>query len=132
MSLSRRGFIQAVGGVALSSLSPWAHADHATAGAPPAADWCGADSQPSPLFVPSDRGFLGRLSLDEDTLTLRAAALSASDAAPAGLTSAYLAQVGGRTYFNPTLVLHRDQRVGAACRRWCHARFVRSFASERT
>ena len=111
MSLSRREFIQAVGGVALSSLSPWAHADHATAGAPPAADWCGADSQPSPLFVPSDRGFLGRLSLDEDTLTLRAAALSASDAAPAGLTSAYLAQVGGRTYFNPTLVLHRDQRV---------------------
>src|SRR5438045_4009816 len=36
---------------------------------------------------------------------------SASGAAPAGLTSAYLAQVGGRTYLNPTLVLHRDQRV---------------------
>src|SRR6266704_1158962 len=111
MLLSRREFIKAVGGVALSSLSPWAPADHAAAGVSPAADWCGADSQPSPLFVPSDRGFLGRLSLDEDTLTLRAAALSASDAAPAGLTSAYLAQVGGRTYLNPTLVLHRDQRV---------------------
>jgi blue copper oxidase len=110
MPPSRREFIQTVVGLALSSLPPWARADHA-AGAPPAADWCGGDAHATPLFVPRDRGFLGRLALDERTLTLRAQALSKGDSAPAGFTWAYVANVGGRTYLNPTLVLHRDQRV---------------------
>ena len=43
-------------------------------------------------------------------MSLRAAALSGGSA-PAGLTWGYVAEVGGRTYLNPTLVLHRDQRV---------------------
>jgi len=101
MPLSRREFIKAVGGLALASLPPEA----------PAAGWCGADAHAAPLFVPRDRGFLGRLGLGEQALTLRAAALSARDSAPAGLTWGYVAQVGGRAYLNPTLVLHRDQRV---------------------
>ena len=111
MPLSRREFIKAAGGLALSSLPPGSRADHAAADAPRASDWCGTDGHAAPLFVPRDRGFLGRLALDEQTLTLRAAALSARDSPPAGLTSAYVAQAGGRTYLNPTLVLHRDQRV---------------------
>jgi blue copper oxidase len=111
MPPSRREFMKAVGGLALSSLPPKARADHAAAGAPHASDWCGANADAAPLFVPRDRGFLGRLALDEQTLTLRAAALSGPDSPPAGLTWGYLAQVGGRTYLNPTLVLHRDQRL---------------------
>ena len=111
MPLSRREFIKAVGGLAISSLPTEARADHAAAGAPPTADWCGADAHAAPLFVPRDRGFLGRLALDEQTLTLRAAALSGRDSPPAGLAWGYLAQTGGRTYLNPTLVLHRDQRL---------------------
>ena len=81
-----------------------------TAPAPSAAPLsCGADASAA-LYIPRDRGFLGRLVPGERPLTLRAAAL-ASGAAPAGLTRGYLATVDGRDYVNPTLVLAPGQRV---------------------
>src|SRR5947208_8541123 len=71
MSLTRRNFLKTLGGVALGALPPNARPDHAGAGATsPQADWCGVGDQGQPLFVPGERGFLGRLVLGEETLTL--------------------------------------------------------------
>jgi suppressor of ftsI/bilirubin oxidase len=112
MSPTRRDFLRTLGGVALCALPPKARTDHAGAGGPsPQSDWCSAGDGGQPLFVPGDRGFLGRLVLDDDTLTLRAAVLKPGDAPPSGLTQAYVARFRGRGYLNPTLVLHRGQRV---------------------
>ncbi|HUH92954.1 MAG TPA: multicopper oxidase domain-containing protein [Casimicrobiaceae bacterium] len=85
-----------------------ARADPATA-PPPAALSCGTGGIAA-LYIPRDRGFLGRLALDDEVLTLRAAPLP-SGAAPAELTRGYVASVGGRDYLNPTLVLAPGQRV---------------------
>src|SRR5439155_17693021 len=76
MPLSRREFMQGLGVLALASLPPHARADHAAGAASQAADWCSAGARAEPLFVPRDRGFLGRLALDDQTLSLRAASLS--------------------------------------------------------
>ena len=111
MSFSRRKFVQAWGALALSSLASEAQSDHAVTGAQPTADWCGVGTHAQPLFVPGDRGFLGRLVPDEDTLALRARPISGADGAPSGLSLGYFAQTGGRSFLNPTLVLSRGQRV---------------------
>ena len=112
MSLTRRNFLKTLGGVALGALPPNARPDHAGAGATsPQADWCGVGDQGQPLFVPGERGFLGRLVLGEETLTLRAVALKPGDDAPAGFSQAYVASFRGRDYVNPTLVLRAGQRV---------------------
>ena len=112
MSLTRRNFLKTLGGVALGALPPNARPDHAGAGATsPQSDWCGVGDQSQPLFVPGERGFLGRLVLGEETLTLRAVALKPGDDAPAGFSQAYVASFRGRDYVNPTLVLRAGQRV---------------------
>ncbi len=108
MPLSRRDFIRTLGAIALSSL-PDARADRTATAIASSGPWCGADA-PASLFIPQDRGFLGRLAIDERPLTLRAAPLPA-DGAPRGLSQAYLASVDGRDYINPTLVLRAGQRV---------------------
>jgi len=110
MHFSRRGFIRTLGAAAITSLNPRARADHAAAGAATATLSCGADTAPS-LLIPRDRGFLGRLPLDERPLSLRAAPMPAGAALPQGLTQAYFASVDGRDFVNPTLVLRRGQRV---------------------
>jgi blue copper oxidase len=111
MPFSRRRFAQACGALALSSVAPGARPDHAAAGATPGADWCGAGTRAQPLFVPGDRGFLGRLALDEDALSLRVAAVPGADPAQSGLSLGYIAQSGARAFRNPTLVLRPGQRV---------------------
>jgi len=112
MSLTRRDFLKTLSGVALGALPPNAHPDHARAGPASAqSDWCGGGDRSQPLFIPGERGFLGRLVPDDETLTLRAAVLAPADDAPAGLSQAYLASFRGREYVNPTLVLHPGQRV---------------------
>ncbi|MDQ2963395.1 MAG: multicopper oxidase family protein [Pseudomonadota bacterium] len=112
MSLTRRDFLKTLGGVALGALPPNARPDARAGGqAPPQSDWCRAGDRGQPLFVPEDRGFLGRLVLDDETLTLRAAVLKPGDAAPPGLTQAYVASFRGREYVNPTLVLRQGQRA---------------------
>ena len=93
--------------MALASVTE-VRADTATAPVPAALS-CGTDGIAS-LYVPRDRGFLGRLAPGERMLTLRAAALP-TGAAPAGLTRGYVASVDGRDYVNPTLVLAPGQRV---------------------
>jgi suppressor of ftsI/bilirubin oxidase len=95
---------------AIASLDPWTRADHAVATALPPTLSCGTDTATA-LLIPRDRGFLGRLPLDERTLSLRAAPVSAGAALPGGLTQAYLASFDGRDFVNPTLVLRRGQRV---------------------
>ena len=108
MSLSRRSFLNTLGGLALSA--PW---PLRAASKPPQSwpvDWCGG-ATPRPLFVPGDAGFLGRLAPGEETLSLRAAALRPADAAAESVTLGYLANQGGRAFINPTLVLRPGQRV---------------------
>ncbi len=77
--------------------------------APGPADWCGTGGSPARCSFPGDRGFLGRLAPEADTLTLRAAPLPGRR--DGSLTLGYLASHGGRDYVNPTLVLRPGQRV---------------------
>lgn len=107
MPVSRRTFLRSLSAMALASVAE-VRADKAPAPSTASLS-CGADATAS-LFIPRDRGFLGRLAPGEQTLTLRAAALPAG-AAPAGLTRGYIATVDGRDYVNPTLVLAPGQRV---------------------
>jgi suppressor of ftsI/bilirubin oxidase len=110
MLLTRRNFLKAMGGVVLGALPPHARPDDPRAVASLPADWCGGEKGQR-LLVPGDRGFLGRLDLDGDALTLRAVALKPGDGAPPGFTQAYLARFRGRDYVNPTLVLRPGQPV---------------------
>ena len=107
---TRRDFLKALAALGLSGASGGAAADHAGSAAI-AGDVCGAGSTSGTLYLPRDRGFLGRLALDDRTLTLRSAAIPAGTTLPPGLTQAYFASIDGRDYVNPTLVLRRDQRV---------------------
>jgi len=109
MALTRRSFLRTLGGFALGGLPFRARPDEAGGVSSPG-DWCRAGDRSQPLFVPGNRGFLGRLVLDEQPLTLRVAALQ-RDHAPAGFTQGYLARFRGRDYVNPILVLHPGQRV---------------------
>jgi len=112
MTVTRRRFLHALGGLALSSLPPGADSDALpVAAARGRGDWCSSGGAANPLFVPGDHGFLGRLALDEQTLTLRAAPLPAGALPGSGLTQGYLARYQGRDYVNPTLLLHPGQRV---------------------
>ena len=113
MTLTRRHFLHALSGLVLSSLPPRAHSDAApvVAARGPGGDWCGSGGAAKPLYVPGDHGFLGRLALDEQTLTLRAAPLPAGALPGSGLTQGYLARYQGRDYINPMLLLHPGQRV---------------------
>jgi blue copper oxidase len=111
MTVTRRSFLHTLGGLALSALPAGARSDApgpATAGP---ADWCGDGHAAAPLFVPGADGFLGRLALDDATLTLRAAPLPSGALPGAGLTEVYLARYRDRAFVNPTLVLRPGQRV---------------------
>ena len=110
MPFSRRRFIRGLSAAAIAALDPWARADHAVAASAPPTLSCGADMATA-LLIPRDRGFLGRLPVDERALSLRAAPVPAGAALLGGLTQAYLASVDGRDFVNPTLVLRRGQRV---------------------
>ena len=93
-------------------VAAFAHRARAAAALGPASDWCGTGGVARPLFVPADRGFLGRLDPGEDRIVLRAAPLPASEARKAaGYSMAYLAEHRGKHYRNPTLALHPGQRV---------------------
>ncbi len=108
MTVTRRDFLQTMGSLALASLPARVRSDPPADGwASGPTDWCGPGGPGHPLFVPSDRGFLGRLAPDEQTLTLRAAPLH--DAGP--LTLGYFARHQGRDFVNPTLLLRPGQRV---------------------
>jgi len=93
-------------------VAAFAHRTNAGAAPGSASDWCGTGGVARPLFVPADRGFLGRLDAGEDRIVLRAAPLPASEARKAaGYSMAYLAEHRGKHYRNPTLALHPGQRV---------------------
>ena len=112
MSPTRREFLKTLGGAALCALPPHGRADHSAGGGLSLQNaGCSAGDRSQRLFVRGDRGFLGRLALGDDTLTLRAAVLKPGDAARSRLTHAYVARFRGREYVNPTLVLNRGQRV---------------------
>jgi len=112
MTLTRRRFLHTLGGLTLGALPPAVHSDAPPGTAMPApGDWCGSGSAAQALFVPGDQGFLGRLALAEQTLTLRAAPLPAGVLSGSGLSAGYLARYQGREYVNPMLVLQPGQRV---------------------
>jgi len=114
MTVNRRSFLKTLGGLALSALPSHARPDHAAgAQASRQADWCGEAGAGRPLFIPGERGFLGRLALDDAPLTLRAGPLGQdnADLRSIGLTQAYFARHRGREFANPTFVLQRGQRV---------------------
>jgi FtsP/CotA-like multicopper oxidase with cupredoxin domain len=108
MSFSRRHFLRTLSAVALGPLPRIAHADHAAT--PTNAAGCGNEATAA-LLVPRERGFMGRLVVDDRPVTLRAAPIPEKAALPAGLSQAYFATVDGRDYVNPTLVMRPGQRA---------------------
>jgi suppressor of ftsI/bilirubin oxidase len=113
MAHRRRDFLKAAAALGLAAAAPRARPDPSpgmAAGSP--GDWCGTENPGQPLFVPSDRGFLGRLEPGEDRFVLRAAPLHEPEArGTAGYTLAYFAEHRGKRYRNPTLALRAGQRV---------------------
>ena len=77
-----------------------------------AADFCAAgDGKPTPLFIPRDSGYLGRLAPHGKPVTLIA---STAEVLPPGVAHgpiAYRAAHEGRDYINPTFVVRRGERV---------------------
>ena len=105
--MKRRCFLQRAGALGLAAVA------RSTASGPAAAgDFCSTAQGPSRrLFVPRDRGYLGRVELRGRPLTLVAAHATGL---PRGTTHgvlAYRADHGGRDYINPTLVVRRGERV---------------------
>ena len=88
MSTERRAFLKMLSSLALSALPGAARVAHSAGERPGVAtDWCASGHHAQPLFIPRDRGFLGRLQPDNDVVTLQAAPLRATDdVAKAGLT----------------------------------------------
>ena len=75
------------------------------------ADVCSAGHEHPALFLPGDRGYLGRLAPRGKAVTLVA---TRAGALPSGIvhgTLAYRARFGGREYVNPLLVVRRGERV---------------------
>jgi blue copper oxidase len=111
--IRRRNFLKAMGALGVSALPLAARPDATTAQrANAASDFCGTGSGGKPLFVPGDRGLLGRLAPGDDVLTLRAVPIATRDAhdQPA-FSLRYAATHRGRDYMNPTLQLRAGQRV---------------------
>jgi len=111
MSFTRRNFLKSAGAFALAASPANARPGQVERSKTASADWCGSRAPATPLFVPRESGFLGRLVLDDEPLTLRVAPANAGSGAPEGLVQAYFARFRGRDYVNPTLVLRTDQRV---------------------
>src|SRR5437763_10132102 len=104
-SHSRRRFLEALGalGVALA-----AHDAEAAV-----ANEAGSNErgEANPLFVPGDRGYLGRLAPRGKPVRLIA---DAAGPLPHGIVHgpiAYRAQHEGRVYINPTLIVRRGDRM---------------------
>ncbi|HTS22336.1 MAG TPA: multicopper oxidase family protein [Casimicrobiaceae bacterium] len=107
---TRRDFLKAFAALSVSALPGRSVSDLPRAPGI-ASDLCGPGSASRPLYVPRDRGFLGRLTLDDEVLTLRAAAAAPGLPWPGGLTRGYVAQARGVEYLDPTLVVRPGQRV---------------------
>src|SRR5438105_4403557 len=104
-SPSRRRFLEALGalGIALGGR------DAGSAAANDAGS--GDHGDANPLFVPGDRGYLGRLALQGKPLRLVA---DVAGPLPRGIVHgpiAYRAQHDNRDYINPTLIVRRGERV---------------------
>jgi suppressor of ftsI/bilirubin oxidase len=106
-SASRRSLLQSAAVLGLMGCVRSAASDAVTAVA-----FCSsAEDNARPLFVPRDRGYLGRLALGDKPLTLVAAS---ADGLPRGIghgSFAYRAHHDGRDYLNPTLIVRRGERV---------------------
>jgi FtsP/CotA-like multicopper oxidase with cupredoxin domain len=104
---SRRYFLQSVGALGLAAIVRPTQSDSAAT-----ADFCAAgDGKATPLFVPRDSGYLGRLALRGKPLTLVASAAGTLPPRVVHGPIAYRAQHEGRDYINPTLVVRRGERV---------------------
>jgi blue copper oxidase len=99
----RRIFLKALGALGLGTLSRVALPDD---GAAASRDFCGAGANGPALFIPGTRGLFGRLAPDGARLRLRAGTLAGK---PGQL--AYHVEHRGREFINPTLLLHRGERV---------------------
>lgn len=106
---SRRKFLCSLGALGLATLPRAGRPDDPGGSTSPSgANFCGAAPQGSPLFVPGDNAFLGRLRPAGALVRLRAA--SSGDAA-ASWALAYTAEREGRRYINPTFVLQPGERL---------------------
>src|SRR5207248_10947470 len=102
-SSSRRSFLRGTGALGLAAVARPSCAAQLI-------DICSAGTAQR-LFVPSDRGYLGRLAPRGKSVTLIA---TRSGGLPRGIVHgpfAYRAVHEGRNYINPTLVLRRGERV---------------------
>lgn len=106
---SRRSFLRSVCALGLAALPPAGRsADPTETTSPVDARFCGAGPKGSPLFVPGDSGFLGRLQPRGARFSLRA---EPSSDASSTRALAYAAERDGRPYANPTLVLQQGERL---------------------
>src|SRR5438270_11987397 len=94
---SRRHFLQGIGALGLAAIVRPTESDSAIA-----ADFCAAgDGKATPLFIPRDSGYLGRLAPRGKLVTLTA---GTAGTLPPGVVHgpiAYRAQPEGRHYINP-------------------------------
>jgi blue copper oxidase len=103
----RRTLLKGLGALGLGALSRAALPDNAASASDSTLrDFCGAGANGQPLFVPGSGGRFGRLAPDGARLRLRAARVETGSG-----ELAYFAEHRGRKYINPTLVLHRGERV---------------------
>ena len=102
--------LTALGLGALSRPASTQHAGHA----PSRSGWCSGGRNARPLHLPRDGGFLGRLAVPRDPLTLTAGPAGSLPASLAHGPLAYRSRHRGRDYVNPTLVVRRGARVRIA------------------
>jgi blue copper oxidase len=110
---SRRRALQAMAALSLAVFARPAQSDRAGA-SNSAGDGCGTGKRARPLFIPRERGYLGRLTLGGAPLSIAA---GPAGTLPAGIVHgplAYRARYRGRDYVNPTLVVRRGERVRIA------------------
>src|SRR5205085_2339667 len=98
-------FLQRAGALGLAAV-----ARSAASGPTGAGDFCStAQGASRRLFVPRDRGYLGRLELRGKPLTLMAARAAGLPRGTIHGVLAYRARHDGRDYMNPTLVVRRGE-----------------------
>jgi blue copper oxidase len=96
-----------MGALGLCALPRVALPDNAASTADPTLrDFCGAGANGQRLFLPGTSGLFGRLTPNGERLRLRAGPRAGK---PGAL--AYLVEHRGRQFINPTLLLHRGERV---------------------
>jgi suppressor of ftsI/bilirubin oxidase len=105
--VTRRRLLRAVGAAGLGLIAPPSRSDRTAS----SAAVCGSPGSRATLHVARDRGYLGRLQVGGEPLTLRAAPVRALPAGVAHGPLGYRVVHRGREYLDPTLVVRPGERL---------------------